>query len=125
LTTAALVAYGPFATPVHFASSASQSALAAASEATGEDLHFFPTRVWHREANRDPEANLRNTANLPQHATKTAGSRNAAHFLTFFTERPLVHFDIFASTWNWSGEAPGSGYGATGAPLRTLWRALA
>lgn len=124
LTTAALIAYGPFATPVHFASPQRQQELAAAAEAMGEDLHFFPSRLWHREANCDQEADLRNTARLPSHANKGAGSRNAAHFLAHFTDRPLVHFDIFASTWNWSGEAPGCGYGATGAPLRTLWRAL-
>jgi hypothetical protein len=37
---------------------------------------------------------------------------------------PLTHFDIFASGWNWAGDAPGIGYGATGAPLHTLIRAM-
>lgn len=124
LTTAALIAYGPYATPVHFADDELQARLAAASEATGEDLHFFPERVWHLEANRDQEADLRNTARLPGNARRGAGSRNAAHFLKHFTDCPLVHFDIFASTWNWAGDAPGAGYGATGAPLRTVLRAL-
>jgi leucyl aminopeptidase len=90
----------------------------------GEDLHFFPERIWHLEANRDKEADLRNTARLPGDAVRAAGSRNAAHFLRHFTDRPLCHFDIFASTWNWAGDAPGAGYGATGAPLRTLLRAF-
>jgi leucyl aminopeptidase len=124
LTTAALISYGPYATPVHFADPALEAALAQASAATGEDLHFFPERVWHYEANRDKEADLRNTARLPGDASRGAGSRNAAHFLKHFTDVPLCHLDIFASTWNWSGEAPGAGYGATGAPLRTLIRAF-
>lgn len=124
LTTAALNSYGPYATPVHFADPALQAQLTAASEGTGEDLHFFPTRVWHREANRDKEADVRNTARLPGNAARGAGSRNAAHFLRYFTDVPLVHTDIFASTWNWAGDAPGAGYGATGAPLRTWLTAL-
>ena len=124
LTTAALIAYGPYATPVHFATPALQERLEAAAEVTGEDLHFFPERLWHREANRDQEADLRNTARLPAAARRGAGSRNAAHFLLHFTDAPLTHFDIFGSTWNWAGDAPGARYGATGAPLRTLLRAL-
>lgn len=124
LTTAALIAYGPYATPVHFAEPDLEDRLREAGDALGEDLHFFPSRVWHTEANRDEEADLVNTASLPKHANRSAGSRNAAHFLRFFTERPLAHFDIFASTWNWAGDAPGAGPGSTGAPLRTLLRAL-
>jgi len=124
LTTAALIAYGPYATPVHFADSALKARLSAAGDALGEDLHFFAKRAWHREANRDLEADLKNTARLPGHAVRAAGSRNAAHFLRFFTDAPLCHVDIFASTWNWAGDAPGCGYGATGAPLRTWLRAL-
>jgi leucyl aminopeptidase len=125
LTTAALIAYGPYATPVHFAAPDLEAALTRASDASGEDLHFFPSRVWHLEANRDEEADLKNTARLPSHAARGAGSRNAGHFLLHFTDRPLTHFDIFASTWNWAGDAPASGWGATGAPLRTLVKALA
>ncbi|MEM9489758.1 MAG: M17 family metallopeptidase [Myxococcota bacterium] len=124
LTTAALIAYGPYATPVHFADAEFEQALRAASEQTGEDLHFFPYREWHFEANRDREADVRNTARLPGDASRGAGSRNAAHFLKHFTDTPLCHLDIFASTWNWAGDAPGSGYGATGAPLRTLLAAF-
>lgn len=124
LTTAALISYGPYATPVHFADDALQARLAAASEALGEDLHFFPARVWHAVANEDDEADLRNTARLPADASRGAGSRNAAHFLLPFTDAPLVHFDIFGTTWNWARDAPGAGYGATGAPLRTLLRAF-
>ncbi len=120
LTTAALIAYGPYATPVHFADAELEARLRAASERTGEDLHFFPRREWHFEANRDEEADVRNTARLPGNASRGAGSRNAGHFLLHFTDRPLVHFDIFASTWNWAGDAPGGCYGATGAPLRPL-----
>ena len=124
LTTAALIAYGPYATPVHFADAAFEARLRAASERTGEDLHFFPARIWHYEANRDREADVRNTARLPGDASRGAGSRNAAHFLAHFCHTPLCHFDIFASGWNWSGEAPGIGHGATGTPLRTLLRAF-
>ncbi|MEZ4266002.1 MAG: hypothetical protein R3F39_06455 [Myxococcota bacterium] len=125
LTTAALIAYGPYETPVHFATPETQRALSDAAAATGEDLSFFPTRVWHREANRDRAADLKNTGQLPGHASRGAGSRNAGHFLRFFTDAPLTHLDIFASTWNWAGDAPGAGAGSTGAPLRTLLRAWA
>ncbi len=124
LTTAALIAYGPYATPVHFADAELAAALGRAADATGEDLHFFPERIWHLQANRDREADLRNTARLPGNASRGAGSRNAAHFLRHFTDCPLVHFDIFASTWNWAQDAPGGRAGATGAPLRTLLAAL-
>jgi len=125
LTTAALIAYGPYATPVHFADADLQERLTTAAERMGEDLHFMPGRIWHLEANRDEEGDLKNTARLPGHATRAAGSRNAAHFLRHFTDVPLVHLDIFASTWNWAGDAPGIRHGATGAPLRTLITALA
>ena len=109
LTTSALNSYGPFATPVHFANSDFQGRIETSGSAMGEDFHFFPKRLWHSIANQDKEADLRNTARLPGNASAGAGSRNAAHFLL-----------DFASTWNWSGEAPGAGYGATGAPLRSL-----
>jgi leucyl aminopeptidase len=124
LTTSALNSYGPFATPVHFADAALQGNLEEAALRMGEDFHFFPERLWHTLANNDEEADLRNTARLPGHASAGAGSRNAAHFLLHFANAPLCHFDIFASTWNWSGQAPGVGYGATGAPLRTLLSAF-
>tara|TARA_R110002096_G_scaffold77896_7_gene183299 strand:- start:33688 stop:35040 length:1353 start_codon:yes stop_codon:yes gene_type:complete len=120
LTTSALNSYGPFATPVHFANSDFQGRIETSGSAMGEDFHFFPKRLWHSIANQDKEADLRNTARLPGNASAGAGSRNAAHFLLEFANAPLCHFDIFASTWNWSGEAPGAGYGATGAPLRSL-----
>lgn len=125
LTTAALNSYGPYATPVHFATPTQQTKLVKAAAAVGEDLHFFPFRTWHAQANRDKYADLRNTARLPGNASRAAGSRNAAHFLHHFcTDRQLTHFDIFGSTWNWAGDAPGGKPGATGAPLRTLIRAF-
>ena len=124
LTTAALVAYGPFATPVHFAKADLKRSLERASLSTGEDLHFFPARVWHSEANRDHSADLKNTGRLNGHASRGAGSRNAAHFLKFFTDAHLTHLDIFASTWDWSGQAVGTRHGATGSPLRTLLKGL-
>ncbi len=124
LTTSALNSYGPFATPVHFADAAMQGRIEEAALRMGEDFHFFPERIWHAIANGDEEADLRNTARLPGNASAGAGSRNAAHFLLEFANAPLCHFDIFASTWNWSGQAPGVGYGATGAPLRTLLAAF-
>jgi leucyl aminopeptidase len=124
LTTAALIAYGPFSTPVHFAQPLLQKCLQNASDQHGEDLHFFPTRVWHREANRDHEAQLKNTGRLAGNAGRGAGSRNAGHFLRFFTDAHLTHLDIFASTWDWSGQAAGTRHGATGSPLRTLLTGL-
>ena len=39
-------------------------------------------------------------------------------------EKPAISRLVFSSTWNWAGDAPGAGYGATGAPLRTLLRSL-
>ncbi|MGB0589909.1 MAG: hypothetical protein ACPGU1_09535 [Myxococcota bacterium] len=120
LTTSALISYGPYATPVHFADPGLEGKLTEASGAWGEDLHFFPYRIWHRDANCDKEADLKNTGSLPGNARRGAGSRNAGHFLRAFTDLPFVHFDIFGSTWNWAGDAPGAGSGATGAPLRTL-----
>lgn len=120
LTTAALQSYGPHATPIHFADPATEALLAESSALTGEDLHFFPARPWHLEANRDDEAELKNTARLTGYMPASAGSRNAAHFLLHFARRPLVHADIFASTWNWGGDHPGTGFGATGTPLRTF-----
>jgi len=125
LTTAALNSYGPYSTPVHFASPALQSALDEASGRVGQDLEFYPYRAWHTEANRDHEADLKNTGRLPGNASKGAGSRNAAHFLRFFTDAPLTHLDIFASTWDWSAQSPqGTKHGATGAPLRALLSGL-
>lgn len=47
LTTAALIAYGPFATPVHFATPTFQKALIQSSEEVGEDLYFFSYCIWH------------------------------------------------------------------------------
>lgn len=125
LTTAALSAYGPYATPVHFAPPEVEAAFAAASAVTGDDLHFFPRRLWHFEANRDDEADLKNTARMTGAMPYAAGSRSAAHFLLHFAKAPLVHWDIFASTWNWGGEAPGAGYGATGVPFRVALEGLA
>jgi len=124
LTTAALASYGPYATPVHFAPPDTEQVLREVSARTGEDLHFMPRRVWHFEANRDDEAELKNTARLPGYMPHAAGSRNAAHFLLHFTKAPLVHWDIFASAWNWAGDYPGTGFGATGAPLRTVIEGL-
>jgi leucyl aminopeptidase len=125
LTTAALIGYGPFATPVHFASPQLQKALTQSSEEVGEDLHFFPYRIWHQEANKDHEADLKNTASLSSHASRGAGSRNAAHFLIHFADAPLTHFDIFASTWDWSNQSPsGTSQGATGSPFRSLYHGL-
>jgi len=121
LTTAALNSYGPFSTPVHFSAEPMRAALSQAADEHGQDLEFYPYRAWHTEANRDHEAELRNTGRLPGNASKGAGSRNAAHFLRFFTDAPLTHLDIFASTWDWSGQSPqGTRHGATGAPLRAL-----
>ncbi|MCC6623070.1 MAG: leucyl aminopeptidase family protein [Deltaproteobacteria bacterium] len=124
LTTAALAAYGPYATPVHFAPPETERVLREVSTRSGEDLHFLPRRIWHVEANRDDEAELKNTARLPGYMPHAAGSRNAAHFLLHFTKAPLVHWDIFASAWNWAGDYPGTGFGATGAPLRTVIEGL-
>ncbi len=125
LTTAALTAYGPFATPIHFADGDVARALTDAAERVGDDVHLFPRRPWHFEANRDVEADLRNTARLGGAMPASAGSRNAAHFFLHFATGPFVHADIFASAWNWGETYPGAGFGATGAPFRLFAEAFA
>jgi leucyl aminopeptidase len=125
LTTAALSAYGPFATPVHFAEGDLARALTDAADRVGDDVHLFPRRPWHFEANRDSEADLRNTARLGGAMPASAGSRNAAHFFLHFATSPFVHADIFASAWNWGDTYPGAGFGATGAPFRLFAEAFA
>ena len=64
-----------------------------------------------------PAADLTNMGRLNGAASIGGGSSCAAHFLNEFVDGPLIHFDIFASTWNWSNDYPGAAYGATGAPL--------
>ena len=53
--------------------------------------------MWHREANRDHEAELRNLSRLSGNASGGAGSRNAAHFLRFYrcpTDSPSTFFAL-------------------------------
>ena len=72
-------------------------------------------------ANTTKAADLTNLGRLPSHAHIGAGSNVAAHFLREFASEAIIHLDIFATCWNWSGDYPGSVFGATGAPFNSLF----
>ena len=61
---------------------------------------------------------------LPSSAHIGGGSNVAAHFLKEFIDGNLIHLDIFASTWNWSNDYPGSQFGATGAAFNSLFSTI-
>lgn len=124
LTTAALRQFSGYFTPVHFASAALQQRLAEAGAASGEGFSFWGEFLPFLEGNKSSAADLTNMGRLPQHAHIGGGSNVAAHFLRQFAVAPMTHIDIFASTWNWSGDYPGAHYGATGAPFNSLFRLL-
>jgi leucyl aminopeptidase len=124
LTTASLRQFTNFFTAVHFADEAFQKALTAAGRAWGEEFTFWGDFLPFAQGNRTPAADLTNMGRMPSHASMGGACNVAAHFLREFSTLPLVHIDIFASTWNWSGDYPGAHYGATGAPFNSLFHAL-
>lgn len=124
LTTASLRQFSGYYTPVHFANHDLQAKLTKAGEQWGEKFIYCEELLAFAAANRTKAADLTNMGRLPGHAHIGGGSNVAAHFLKEFSDAPLTHFDIFASCWNWSGDYPGSGYGATGAPFNSLLTAL-
>ncbi len=124
LTTASLRQFANYFTPIHFASPEVQTAISAAAKAWGEEVTFWGDFLPFREGNKSEAADLTNMGRLASHASMGGGSNVAAHFLREFTLGPLVHIDIFASTWNWSGDYPGAHYGATGALFNTLFSAI-
>ncbi len=124
LTTAALRQFTNFFTPVHFASEAFQAALTKSGRAFGEEFTYWGAFLPFLMGNKSNAADLTNMGRMPSHASMGGGSNVAAHFLKEFAVAPLIHIDIFASTWNWSGDYPGAHYGATGAPFNSLFHAL-
>jgi len=124
LTTASLRQFSNFFTPVHFASSAFQASLTQAGKSCGEEFTFWGEFLPFLQGNATNAADLTNMGRMPSHSSIGGGSSVAAHFLNEFATSPLVHLDIFATTWNWSGDYPGAHYGATGAPFNALFRCL-
>jgi leucyl aminopeptidase len=124
LTTAALRQFTNFWTPVHFANQAFQQALTQAAGRYGEAFTFWDKFLPFVKANRAQMGDWTNMGRMPSHASVGGGSNVAAHFLLQFASQPMIHFDIFASAWNWSGDYPGSSFGATGAPFNSLFHLL-
>jgi leucyl aminopeptidase len=90
----------------------------------GEEYTFWSDFLPFLQGNKTNAADLTNMGRMPSHASTGGGSNVAAHFLREFAVQPLIHIDIFASTWNWSGDYPGAHYGATGAPFNSVFQAL-
>ncbi len=124
LTTASLRQYSNYFTGVHFAPEKLQSLLHSKGLKWGERFSCWEEFLPFKAANSTKAADLTNMGRLPSHANIGGGSSVAAHFLKEFASHPLVHFDIFSSCWNWSGDYPGVAFGATGAPFNTLFDIL-
>lgn len=124
LTTASLRQFTNFFTPVHFAREGFQAALTAAGKAFGEEFTYWGEFLPFANGNRSAAADLTNMGRMPSHASMGGACNVAAHFLREFAVAPMVHIDIFATTWNWSGDYPGAHYGATGAPFNALFQAV-
>ena len=124
LTTAALRQYTNYFTPVHFADKAFKDSLQAHGDQLGEGFVFWQKFAPFKDANLSPAADLTNMGRLNAAASIGGGSSCAAHFLKEFVDGPLVHFDIFATTWNWSTDYPGANYGATGAAFNSIFETL-
>ena len=124
LTTAALRQFTNYFTPVHFADSNFKNKLSSKAKELGEGFVFWDEFAPFKDANLSPAADLTNMGRLNATASIGGGSNCAAHFLKEFVDGPLVHFDIFASTWNWSNNYPGANYGATGAAFNSLFESL-
>jgi leucyl aminopeptidase len=124
LTTASLRQFTNFFTPVHFANEPFQKALAAAGKSCGEEFTFWDAFLPFLAGNKSNAADLTNMGRMPSHSSMGGACNVAAHFLREFAVAPMIHVDIFACTWNWSGDYPGAHYGATGAPFNALFHAL-
>jgi leucyl aminopeptidase len=124
LTTASLRQFSNFFTPVHFADAQLRAAVTKAADTYGEAFTFWDPFLPFLGGNKTNAADLTNMGRLPSHASMGGGSNVAAHFLKEFAEGPYVHFDIFNSIWNWSGDYPGAHYGCTGAVFNSLWGVL-
>lgn len=124
LTTGALRQFTNFFTAVHFAGDHFAEDLRLAGKDWGEEFTFWGEFLPFQNGNRHAAADLTNMGRMPSHASMGGHCNLAAHFLKEFASSPLIHIDIFASTWNWSGDYPGAHYGATGAPFNSLFHCL-
>lgn len=120
LTGGSLIQFTNFFTPIHFASDQEQTRIQNIAEQLGEEFSFWPYREWYLDANKHAAADLTNMGRMPAASGGSGSSNVAAHFLSKFSNCPIVHSDIFCSTWNWGANYPGAVYGATGAPFHTM-----
>ena len=121
LTTSAMTQFSNFYTPGHFLDESQKSKLSEVGESWGELFTFWNEFLPFANCNNTPITDLTNMGRMPGALPASGGSMIAAHFLKNFCTAPMVHFDIFASTWNWSGTYPGPIFGATGAPFNSLF----
>lgn len=124
LTTAVLRQFSNYFTAVHFASEDIQRELHASAAKWGEAYTCWSEFLPFHQGNKTLQADLTNMGRMPHHASIGGGSNVAGHFLKEFARSPFIHLDIFATTWNWSGDYPGCKYGATGAPFNSLFHAF-
>jgi len=124
LTTAALRQFTNFFTPVHFADQKFKESLSKSSHKWGEAFTFWDEFLPFALSNQTQQADLTNMGRMPGKSSIGGGSSVAAHFLKEFVVCPMIHIDIFATTWNWSGDYPGAQYGATGAAFNSLFETL-
>ena len=124
LTTAALRQFSNFFTPVHFAKRDFQAALQKHGDQRGECFRFWDQFLPFLQGNMTNAADLTNMGRMSGKASIGGGSNVAAHFLQTFSSGPMIHIDIFATTWNWGDDYPGAHYGATGAPFNSLFDTL-
>ncbi|SMF32515.1 M17 family metallopeptidase [Pseudobacteriovorax antillogorgiicola] len=124
LTTAALRQFSGYFTPVHFANHQFELSLREQAHRFGENFTFWDSFLPFKWANKGKVSDLTNMGRLPASANIGGGSNIAGHFLKEFVDGPMIHFDIFASTWNWSSDYPGSTFGATGASFNSIFEAI-
>ncbi|MBC7660752.1 MAG: hypothetical protein H7249_13735 [Chitinophagaceae bacterium] len=124
LTTASLRQFTNYFTAVHFAPEKFQNALHEAGRLWGERFSCWEDFLPFAGGNKTKFGDLTNMGRLPSHASMGGGSNVAAHFLREFAAGPFIHFDIFATCWNWSGDYPGAPQGATGAAFNSLFETL-
>lgn len=124
LTTASLRQFTNYFTAVHFAPERWQKALHESGRVWGERFSCWEDFLPFQAANKTKFGDLTNMGRLPSHASMGGGSNVAAHFLREFAVQPIIHFDIFATCWNWSGDYPGAATGATGSPFNSLFELI-
>ena len=120
LTTASLHQFSPYITPVYFAPQGFRENLRRHGVQWGEEFTFPRKFLPFQAANDTTAADLTNKGRLPKLALESSRSNIAAHFLQSFSRSPLIHLDIFCTTWNWAGDYPGARYGATGAVFNSM-----